>query len=309
MRNETSKLPAVALLSLVALAFFAAPASAIGPSRNESAVPGGGTYVPRELATATVNEKLGATIPLDLTFTDESGQDVQLARFFTGKRPVVLQIGYYGCPMLCDLVSQGLVAGVKKLPLEPGKDFEVIYLSFDPREKASLAAQKKDSYLKEYGRPHTAAGWHFLTGKPDAIHALTNATGYGYKWVESAAQYSHPAVLILLSPEGKITRYLYGVKFDDNDSKTLRLSLVEASDGKIGSSTDKFILTCLRWDGHQGKYAASALAIMRIAGILTVLIVAAMIIRAFVREARRRRAGGEGRGFTPGGFDVGPQNP
>ena len=165
-----------------------------------------------------------------------------------------------------------------------GKEFDVINLSFDPAETARLAKLKKQSFLDAYNRPAGAEAWHFLTGNPAEIAKLTDAVGFRYKWVESSKQFSHPAVLILLTPDGKISRYLYGVKYEP---RTLRLSLVEASEGKIGTTVDRFLLTCFHYDSYAGKYTPVAMNIMRGAGIVTVLVIA-IVITWLVRRERNR---------------------
>ncbi len=247
---------------------------------------GGGTgTIPAEAKAVTVKEHLNTKIPLDLQFTDETGKQVRLGDYFNGgKRPVILQLGYYRCPMLCSLTSQGLIDVLNDLKLDAGKDYQVVFVSIDPSETPQLAAEKKKSYLSAYHRASDANAWHLLTGRVDQIDKLAQATGFEYRWIASAGQYSHPACLIVATPDGKISRYLYGVKFDE---QTVRLSLVEASDGKIGSTIDSFILTCFQYDGHQGKYALAAIGLMKIGGAITVLLVAAMVI--FLMRAERRR--------------------
>ncbi len=238
---------------------------------------------PPELRDIGIDEKLNAPLPLDTRFVDEAGKEVALRDYFHKDRPVVLQLSYFGCPMLCSLVSNGLVESLNNLTLTMGKDFEVINLSFDPNEGAALAARKKQSFLDAYNRPAGAEAWHFLTGKPEAIKAVTEAVGFRYKWVENVHQFSHPAALILLTPDGKVSRYLYGVNYE---AKTLRLSLVEASQGKVGSSVDKFLLTCFHYDAYAGKYTATAMGIMRVAGVLTVIVLATVITFLVRREKR-----------------------
>lgn len=248
------------------------------PERSET--------TPPELRDIGIDEKLNAPLPLDTRFVDESGKEVALRGYFHKDRPVVLQLSYFGCPMLCSLVSNGLVESLNNLTLTMGKDFEVINLSFDPNEAATLAARKKQSFLGAYNRPAGAEAWHFLTGKPGAIKAITEAVGFKYKWVENVHQFSHPAALILLTPDGKVSRYLYGVNYE---AKTLRLSLVEASEGKVGSSVDKFLLTCFHYDSYAGKYTATAMGIMRVAGVLTVIVLAT-VITVLVRKELKAKA-------------------
>lgn len=248
------------------------------PERSET--------TPPELRDIGIDEKLNAPLPLDTRFVDESGKEVALRDYFHKDHPVVLQLSYFGCPMLCSLVSNGLVESLNNLSLTMGKDFEVINLSFDPNEGATLAARKKQSFLGAYNRPAGAEAWHFLTGKPGAIKAITEAVGFKYKWVENVHQFSHPAALILLTPDGKVSRYLYGVNYE---AKTLRLSLVEASEGKVGSSVDKFLLTCFHYDSYAGKYTATAMGIMRVAGVLTVIVLAT-VITVLVRKELKAKA-------------------
>ena len=243
-------------------------------------------YVPPELSGITIDEKSGSTIPLDLEFADETGKTVRLKDYFHRNRPVLLQLGYFDCPMLCSLVSQGLVDSLNDLTLTMGKEFEVINLSFAPDEKPRLAAAKKKSYLDAYNRPAGAEAWHFLTGSKSSIDQLTDAVGFRYKWIESRREYSHPAALILLTPDGRISRYLYGVKYDP---KTLRLSLVEASEGRIGTTVDRILLTCLHYDAAAGRYNVTAMTLMRIAGVITVITVASVIFTLIRRELRQRR--------------------
>jgi protein SCO1/2 len=184
-------------------------------------------------------------------------------------------------------VSQGLVDSLNDLTLTMGKDFEVVNISFDPSETAKLAADKKKTFLEAYNRPSGAESWHFLTAKPESIKQITDATGFRYKWIEQSKQFSHPAALILLTPDGKISRYLYGVKYN---AKTLRLSLVEASEGKIGNTVDRILLTCFHYDSYAGQYTMTAMMIMRAGGVLTVIAFASIIFVLVRRELRHRHA-------------------
>jgi protein SCO1/2 len=239
-------------------------------------------FVPDADKKVNVKEHPGASLPLDAWFTDETGKNVQLRQYFDAKRkPVILQIGYYRCPMLCGLISRGLVDSLKQVRLNAGPDYEVVFISIDPRETPELAAKKKESFLKAYARDGSADGWHLLTGNKLQIDRVTEAAGVEYRWVGQAQQYSHPAVSVLATPDGKISRYLYGVKFD---SQTMRLSLVEASDGKIGDTVDAFILTCYQFDGKQGKYALAAISMMKIGGLFTILILGTVLYRLLRRE-------------------------
>lgn len=284
------RLNVVAAAWVLAAALFAPVARAQqgGATAAAPARPGRMEAAPDELKGITINEKLNQALPLDLPFVDEMNQRVTLRQYFgnTG-RPVVLQLGYYGCPMLCDLISRGLTDSMKMVELEPGRDYELVFVSIDPNEKFDLAQRKKRSYVQAYGRGGAEAGWHFLTGREAEIRQLAAAVGFEYKWVASAGQYSHPACIFVCSPEGKLSRYLYGVRFDP---QTVRLSLVEASAGKVGSTTDRFLLTCFQYDGHQGKYALVAMKVMRLGGALTALMLGGFLFVMHRREARRRRA-------------------
>jgi protein SCO1/2 len=275
----------MAALLVAALLFAPAALAEEAPARMEPA--------PQELTNISLDEHLNAQLPLDLPFIDEANQTVTLGKYFSGNKPVVLQLGYYGCPMLCDLVSRGVTQSLKGVELTAGNDFEVVFISIDPHEDWTLAAGKKRSYVQEYGRAGSAGGWHFLTGKQAQIDQVAKAIGFNYKWVASAGQFSHPAGIMICTPEGKLSRYLYGVRFNE---KTLRLSLVEASQGKIGSTTDHFLLTCFQYDGKQGKYAFAAMSLMRLGGAVTLIVLAFVLIRLFRREARRNRAQSMGAG-------------
>lgn len=285
-----AKLAAVMLT--LAGCFTTAHAASEGPSFSRPLPPiDQREAVPDALKNIGVTEHLGSKLPLDLTFTDDHGQTVQLGKYFTGKKPVILQLGYYGCPMLCSLVSQGTVDSLRKLTLTAGKDFEIVFVSIDPKEKYDLGADKKDTYVQDYHRQGSREGFHFLVGSEPQIKQLAEAVGFQYKWVESVQQYSHPAVVMIATPEGKLSRYLYGVRFDN---QTMRLSLVEASDGKVGSTLDQIILTCFHYDGTQGKYAMTAVNMMRVGGALTVLVLATVLVRAFRHGDGRHDPAGAG---------------
>lgn len=245
-------------------------------------------WVPPEFREIGVDEKSGDVLPLDLKFFNERGEVVSLKDYFDNTKPVLLQLGYFGCPQLCGQITTGMVKSMKQLTLDLGKDYRLIYVSFDPAEKYQLAAQKKESILREYGRPDGAGSLHLLTGDLQQINQLTRAVGYKYKYVETQQQYSHPAVLMLFTPDGRLSRYLYGQEFDP---KTLRLSLVEASEGKIGTTVDRIMLTCFMYDGTTGRYGPRiARMIMQIGGAVSVLVLASTLSFLYVREHRRKAA-------------------
>jgi protein SCO1/2 len=241
---------------------------------------------PEELEGVDIVEHLGDTIPLDLPFTDENGKEITLQKYFQQGRPVILTLNYYTCPMLCTLQLNGLVDTLQELEWTPGQEFEIVTASINPRETPQLAKLKKQNYIKEYGRPSAAPGWHFLTGKEGNIEKLADTVGFEYKYDEETNQYIHAAALIIMTPEGKIARYLYGVMYDP---KTLRLSLLEASEGEIGSTLDQVILYCFHYDAEKGTYAPAAMNIVRAVAILTASVLGIVLITLWLREARKNQ--------------------
>jgi protein SCO1/2 len=242
--------------------------------------------VPKALQRVGIVEKLDAALPLALTFTDDRGRDVTLGSYFRPGRPVVLTLNYYRCPMLCTLELNGLVDAMKGLGWAPGDEYEVVTVSFDPREKTALARAKKLSYLESLGRPQAEAGWHFLTGTAGSVDALSQAVGFAAEYDKDTDQYGHAAVIMVVTPEGRLSRYLYGVRFAP---ETLKLALVEASKGAIGSSWERFLLYCYHYDPDRGSYSLAALAFVRAGGVLTMLALASVIGAFWIRERKGRR--------------------
>ncbi|MBE7486824.1 MAG: hypothetical protein DIKNOCCD_00075 [bacterium] len=240
--------------------------------------------LPPELEGVGVEEKLGNQIPLDAEFLDESGKPIRLRDCFDGKKPVLLTLNYFGCPMLCGLQLNGMLEALKEMSWSPGREFEMITLSFDPNETPILAKNKKQNYLREYGRAEAASGWHFLTGREQNIRALTDAVGFGFKYNEERGEYMHTAALILLTPQGKVSRYLYGVVYEP---ETIRLSLVEASEGKFINTLDKLILFCYHYDATEGRYSLAAMNLARFIGVITVLVIGGFLIHFWRREMKR----------------------
>lgn len=232
-----------------------------------------------------IDQRLNEAIPLDLAFSDETGQTVKLADYFTDK-PVILVLAYYRCPMLCTLVLNDLSQTMANLPFTAGKEFRVLTVSFDPHETPQLAAVKRENYLKKYGRPEGAAGWHFLTGNADSIERLTRAVGFRYYYDDQQKQYVHPSGITILTPSGKISRYFFGIDYSPRD---LRLALTEASEDKIGSPTDQILLYCFHYDPNTGKYTPSVLNFVRAGGVL-VLVSVIGLFWLLKRGERRRRA-------------------
>ncbi|MGE5235257.1 MAG: SCO family protein [Acidobacteriota bacterium] len=256
---------------------------------------------PKALEGVGVTEHLGGRVPLGLEFTDESGKPVQLSQYFTPGRPVILTLNYYECPMLCTLQLSGLVAGLKDLSWTPGKQFEIVTVSINPTETPALAKLKKQGYMSQYGRVGAAAGWHFLVGKEANIHALAGAVGFGYEYDEAQHQYAHPAALMMLSPNGEITRYLYGIEYPPN---TLKLALVEAGEGKVGTASDQLLLYCFHYDSSSGRYVVAAANVMRLGGAVTLLIVGGWLLVAWLRG--RGRHTGEAKGRAAPAPSAGP---
>lgn len=218
------------------------------------------------------DQKLDAQVPLDLAFTDETGRQVHLGDYF-GEKPVILVLAYYQCPRLCNLVLNGLVQGMLETPFTVGDEFNVVTVSFDPRETWRLAAAKKRSYVQRYGRPGVEQGWHFLTGREAEIKRLARSVGFRYKYDPSRDQYIHASGIMILTPQGRVSRYFYDVKYPGRD---LRLGLVEASQNKIGSPVDQILLYCFHYDPAVGKYSARIMMFVRIGGVLTLLAVGGM---------------------------------
>ncbi len=246
---------------------------------------------PKDIQDVTVVEKLENQIPLTATFKNENGETVQFANYLNQDKPVILAFNFFQCPLLCHLILDGLVESMQNLNLEPGSDFELVSLSFNPLDTPTLAKTWKQKYVKQYGKPSTASGWHFLTGIKSDIQQVTDAAGYYYQWVEERQEYAHIAAIVLLTPDGKVSRYMYGIDFDP---KTLRLSLVEASQGEIGSTLDRIILTCYYYDETAGRYAPLAFNIMRIGGGLTILLLGSVLLTFWIRESKKSNPKAEG---------------
>jgi protein SCO1/2 len=228
-------------------------------------------------------QHLGEQLPLDATFRDERGRTVRLGDYF-GDEPVLLVPAYYECPMLCTLVLNGVVGALKALPFTVGKEFRVVTFSFNPAETSALAAEKKLAYLDRYGHPEAAEGWHFLVGDEPSIRALTEAIGFRYAWDPEHKQYAHASGVVVVTPDGRLARYFYGIEYSPRD---LRLALVEASQNHIGSIVDQVLLFCFHYDPATGRYSALALGAVRVAGVATLLGLGAFIVVMLRRERPR----------------------
>jgi protein SCO1/2 len=249
---------------------------------------------PPYLTNVGIEQRLDGQVPQDLPFVDETGRPVRLGDYF-GKKPLILNLVYYTCPMLCGEVLTGLSASLKMVKFDVGKEFDVITVSFNPKETPELAAAKKQEYLRRYGRPNAAAGWHFLTGPAESINALTRAVGFQYQYDASKNQYAHATAIMVLTPQGRISRYFYGIDFPPKD---LRMGLVEASEGKIGNAIDQVLLYCYHYDPSVGKYGAVISNLLKIGAALTILVLGGMILiflrleKAATRRNDWSRAGG-----------------
>jgi len=235
------------------------------------------------LSKVGITQNLNAQIPPDLMFRDETGKSVRIGDFF-GRKPIVLSLVYFDCPALCTEVLNGELRTMKAISLDLGKDFEAVTVSFEPKDTPALAKAKRDVYAGEYGRPGAADHWHFLTGEQRSIDALTNAAGFQYAYDSSIRQYAHAAAILVLTPDGRIDRYFYGVIYPARD---VRLGLVEASEGKIGTLTDQAMLYCYQYDPMTGKYGVVVMNVLRAAGGLTVLILGIFMTVMFLRERKR----------------------
>lgn len=229
---------------------------------------------PKILRDVGIDQNLNQQIPLGLNFKDETGKTVELRKYF-GKKPVVLSLVYFGCPMLCTMAENGLLQSLKEVNFSVGDQFEVLTVSFDPRDSPEIAAAKKALYVGLYGRPGAAEGWHFLTGDEASIRALTKAVGFRYAYDAPSGQFAHATAIMVLTPQGKLARYFYGIQYPPGG---LRLSLVEASHEKIGSPVDAILLFCCAYNPATGKYGLLVSRLLMIAGVLTVLTIGALIL-------------------------------
>lgn len=239
---------------------------------------------PKILQTVGIAQRIGERVPLDAIFQDEAGRAVRLGDYFRDK-PVVLALAYYNCPMLCTQVLNGLLASLRAMSLDAGRDFEVVVVSFDPRDKPADAAAKKKPYVHEYGRPGAEAGWHFLSGSQGSIERLTKAVGFFYAFDEQLGQFAHASAIYVLTPEGRLARYFLGIEYAPRD---VRLALVEASSGHLGSPLDQVLLYCYHYDPRVGRYGAVVLNVVRLGGIAAVLILGTFL--AFMVRLERRRS-------------------
>jgi len=281
MRPATGTWPSASTWLLATALALGGPATAYaqyaaGPQRPQSV-----SQKPEIFKQVGIDQKIGQQLPLDLTFKDEGGREVRLGQFFNGK-PVVMALAYYDCPMLCTQVLNGMTAALNVVELNVGPDFEVVVVSIDPKDNFRLAANKKQAYVDKYGRPGSAAGFHFLTGQESSIKPLADALGFRYVYDANIKQYAHGAALYVTTPKGVVSRYLLGIDFAPRD---LRLALVEASNNVLGTVRDKILLYCYHYDPTTGRYGAATLNAIRVGFIATV---AAFLTFLFVSLRRER---------------------
>ena len=266
-------------LACAGLAFLGIAAGTAAPAWADRMEP-----LPGALEGVDIDEKIGDQIPLGLTFRDSTGETVQLADMFDGERPVILTLNYSDCPMLCSLQLDGLIDAMRPLDWSAGDEFGLVTVSLDPTEEAQRAARTRSSYLEAYDRP--AANWQFLTGTEANIRLLAESVGFGYRYDASTGEYHHAAAAILLTPSGTVARYLYGVTFTP---ETLRLGLVEAGEGKVGSLGDKVLLFCFKYDPRKGSYSMVAVQVMKLGGLLTLVALGSTLGLFWARERKRTR--------------------
>jgi protein SCO1/2 len=240
---------------------------------------------PEEYAGMGIKEHPGESIPLDVTVTNDLGEQVSLSEYFHDGKPVILTLVYYNCPMLCNLILNGLTEGMEGNEWNPGDQYRVVTVSFNPRETPELAAAKKENYLAEFGRDVIGDGWAFCTGTEKETQRLADAVGFQYYWDEERQEYAHPSCIFVLTEDGKISRYLYGISFGERD---LRLALLEASEGKIGNTIDRLLLYCFHYDPDARGYVVLASNVMKLGGGVTLLILGAFLGTLWYRERYRR---------------------
>lgn len=275
------------VVSMLFAALLTAPGAlalpGMGPGNTpQDPVPTAG--LPGALKEVAFDQRLGESVPLDAVFRNEQGDSVRLGDLLEG-RPAILALVYYECPMLCTLTLNGLASALDVLKLDAGRDFEILTVSFNPRETPELASAKKANYLKRYPRPTAEGGWHFLTGDEPQIHRVTEAAGFRYRWDDQSQQYAHAAGLVILTPQGRIARYFFGVEFSPRD---LRLGLVEAGQGKVGSVVDQALLFCFHYDPATGRYGAAVMRLVR-TGALLMLVGLGLFFWVGSRRSRARK--------------------
>jgi protein SCO1/2 len=239
--------------------------------------------MPGILKDVTFQQQLNAQLPMDAAFKDETGRDVRLGDYFKTGKPVVLAFVYYQCTMLCTQVMNGISSALKALTFTPGQDFDVVLVSFDPRDTPQAATEKKAAHLQYWSKENTAGGWHFLTGTETEIHRATQAAGFSYQWDERNQQFAHVSGVLVVTPDGRLSRYFYGIEYSP---KELRLALVESGKGAIGSKIDELLLYCFHYDPESGRYGVVVMNLIRLGGVVTVAVMAGFFLLMRRRESR-----------------------
>jgi protein SCO1/2 len=278
---------AVWIAMSLALLVFATSGQAWSQAMSKGIMSPPTSVRPPYLQNVGIEQHLDAQVPADLSFVDDTGRPVKLGDYY-GHKPLILNLVYYNCTMLCGEALAGLTGSMRLVKFDVGNEYEVVTVSFNPNETPAIAAEKKKDYLKRYGRPGAATGWHFLTGPADSINALTKAVGFQYQYDAKLNQYAHATAIMVLTPQGRISRYFYGVDFPPKD---LRMGLVEASQGKIGNAVDQVLLYCYHYDPATGKYGAIVNNILKLGAGLTILLLGGLLLILFRLEkvAPRRR--------------------
>lgn len=278
-KNEWGRIVAIGLLIVSAVSVFAQKnehynSPLYSPKVYDPAI-SEGSGLPEALKKVGIEQKLGDQLPLETELKDENGNIVKLGSFFNTGRPVIVAFVYYECPMLCNQVLNGLTGSLKGMSFDAGREFDVVAISFDAREfdKADLAKNKKAAYMERYGRPGTEKGWHFLTGTQDAIDKVTSAAGFSYKWDEKTDQFAHAAAVMVTTPDGKLSKYFYGIDYSPKDVK---FGIMESAQNRVGNAAEQLLLYCYHYDPSTGKYGLAILRVMRLGGVLTLIGLGAM---------------------------------
>jgi protein SCO1/2 len=278
-KNEWGRIVAIGLLIVSAVSVFAQKnehynSPLYSPKVYDPAI-SEGSGLPEALKKVGIEQKLGDQLPLETELKDENGNIVKLGSFFNTGRPVIVAFVYYECPMLCNQVLNGLTGSLKGMSFDAGREFDVVAISFDAREfdKADLAKNKKAAYMERYGRPGTEKGWHFLTGTQDAIDKVTSAAGFSYKWDEKTDQFAHAAAIMVTTPDGKLSKYFYGIDYSPKDVK---FGIMESAQNRVGNAAEQLLLYCYHYDPSTGKYGLAILRVMRLGGVLTLIGLGAM---------------------------------
>lgn len=284
MADIRALLRAVCLTGLL----FAAPAAAHDGSASDRLDPT--EAPPKRVENVEVTEQLGKKVPPAIPFTDEHGRPATIGQYFDGTHPVILTFNYSNCPMLCSLMLNGLVQGLKQLGYTPGHEFRIVTVSIDHEETPEKALKTQTRYLKELGRPEAVEGWHFLTGSEASVHAYADALGFGYAYNEARKEYAHPSAMAVSSPDGHIVRYLYGIEYPPSK---LKLALLEAAQGKIGSPFDRLVLYCFHYDATEGRYAPTAANVMRVGAAISVVLLGIFLTLLWRTDSKKRRRNAE----------------